>query len=558
MVALRDPEYVMNLARMGSGFPNRLSFMRSLLRRLHRENWRFERTRFDLDEQGYGISIYAAIGPDRTYSLIGFSHYLDPDMRTDRVIATQWDATFSLFDGVPTEEDIERLRHHVPKQEAGRFRPSDLCLARANKSLRLFDHVVARLSEGCQPDLDIITSVGYLMRTTAVYSNGKFGCGGRERTASRPEAVGAFQLEMLTVFLVRWFTIDLVEHVARVRGGNAAVSLDPEISRFLGIGNSTGLGMAPFMVRYPILINNWVMVREEALSRVRGLNNASPDTIAQFEANLIKVRQHVDEWNVDDDIQTARIERLRLDLAELQDAVSGGLLSGDAPWDHLYRFAEDNLSVEMQELAVSMILEPHGETVDGLCDCMYAEVYPKLDATMTVGALRCLVKRHYGWALDIDFREPSAQQNFWYYSEEKLEPRFSDRYEVPGAEMEMPLAVGRDVNRMMAVLDDAAVDDHTLVAEFVMKHPEYRHVIRRVQTVARYPYGEIYDNLVAADVRPIDMLRFKLAFFGAAKFDPRSDRWTRITMYQGAPMPHELGDVSCENWTFPVMPSIGD
>ena len=35
--------------------------------------------------------------------------------------------------------------------------------------------------------------------------------------------------------------------------------------------------------------------------------------------------------------------------------------------------------------------------------------------------------------------------NGWYYSEEKLEPRFGDRYADPGAEQEMPLAVGRDV-----------------------------------------------------------------------------------------------------------------
>ena len=39
---------------------------------------------------------------------------------------------------------------------------------------------------------------------------------------------------------------------------------------------------------------------------------------------------------------------------------------------------------------------------------------------------------------------------------------------------------------------------------------------------------------------PIDMLRLKLSFFGAVKFDPRSDKWLRINMYQGAPLSHEL------------------
>ena len=41
-------------------------------------------------------------------------------------------------------------------------------------------------------------------------------------------------------------------------------------------------------------------------------------------------------------------------------------------------------------------------------------------------------------------------------------------------------------------------------------------------------------------MRPIDLLRFKLAFFGASRFDPRSDRWLRICLFQGAPFPDEM------------------
>ena len=63
--------------------------------------------------------------------------------------------------------------------------------------------------------------------------------------------------------------------------------------------------------------------------------------------------------------------------------------------------------------------------------------------------------------------------------------------------------------------------------------------MRRVQVMARHPYGEIRDNLVDASMRPIDMLRCKLSFFGCTRFDPRSDRWLRITMFQGAPFPSD-------------------
>ena len=78
------------------------------------------------------------------------------------------------------------------------------------------------------------------------------------------------------------------------------------------------------------------------------------------------------------------------------------------------------------------------------------------------------------------------------------------------------------------------------VAAFLLRHPEHRHIVRRAQIASRFPYAEIRDNTISAALLPIDLLRCKLSFFGATHFDPRSDRWVRINMFQGAPFPHEL------------------
>ena len=59
-------------------------------------------------------------------------------------------------------DDIERLKNEVPKQEVGRLSFKELTLSRANKSVRVFNHVVDSLSEGKQPDLDLLSKVGYL------------------------------------------------------------------------------------------------------------------------------------------------------------------------------------------------------------------------------------------------------------------------------------------------------------------------------------------------------------------------------------------------------------
>ncbi len=413
---LRPPGEVMRLACMGASFPTRLSFLRRLIRRMQRERWQIERTRFELDDAGYGWALYVVTTPERCYSLVCFSHYLAPERRTDRVIAEAWDATFTLFDGVPTDLDIARLAEQTPKQEAGRFQASDLVISRANKSLRLFGRVVDCLALGGQPDRHAIDAVGYLMRTTAVYANGKFGLADRTRYADRPELAPPYQAEMLTVYLIRGFTFDLVEHVARRRDPDRAVPLDRRLKRHLGIGNATGLGMAPFLVSHPKLIHNWFHARETALAKVRSLGVATPDRLARFRALLARADRHVADWKVDNAQQTARIAALRHDLRTLAEWTAEGsqIVAGSAPWDALYRRAAGALSIEGQELLVSLLLEPYPDLIDELGEALQVDHEEPFDPTMTVAEMAAMVDDHYGWALAVDFGDPRQSHYFWY------------------------------------------------------------------------------------------------------------------------------------------------
>jgi len=161
-----------------------------------------------------------------------------------------------------------------------------------------------------------------------------------------------------------------------------------------------------------------------------------------------------------------------------------------------------------------------------------------IDGSMPVAGLREIIETHCQWALNVDYEQPGNCARFWYTSAEKLEPRVGERFTEPGAEYELPLAIGRDLQKLYAELQ--AWQGGATVAEFLLAHPAHRHTARRVQNLRALPYAEIQDNLIAADMLPIDILRCKLSFFGATRFDPRSDRWVRICMYQDAPFPHEL------------------
>jgi hypothetical protein len=544
----------MRLARLGSFHQSRLSFMRILTRRMAREGWRFEQTAFDIDDKGVGHAVYTAHTPDRAYSLIAYAHDLPPEQRSDRVIAEAWDATFTLFDGIPTAQDITRLSQNIPLQEAGRVTGSELSVSRANRSVRLWEHVVSSLSQGAQPSAEQIDAVGYLMRTTAVYGSGKLGAADREMIAERPEFRAPFQVEMLSVYLTRWFVTDLVQHMADRRAksaGKTAAKLDPALARSMGIGNSTGLGMAPFLLNHPVLFNNWVAAREKALQVVRNLPQAAEDQIALFRDLVARSSQTIATWQSEHPLQIEKLGALRADVQKLEGYLATVDLTEGRPWDALYLWAEEALSLEGQEWVASLILEPHGALIDDLSLDMAADNTAtfRIAGAMSIQDLRALLQSIYAWALDTDWAAPNNKARAWYVSEEKLEPRLGERFEEPIEEYEQPLAPGRDAAMLFRALSHWP--DDAQVADFLLRHPEHRHVLRRVQIVGRAPYAEIRDNTISDQVMPIDMLRCKLAFFGATKFDPRSDRWVRICMYGNAPLPLELTAANADFWVYP-------
>jgi len=536
-VPLREPRAVMKLDRMGSMFPTRMSFMRTLLRQLSKKRALINRAVWEIDEDGFGHAVYTINIDDRMYSLVAFTNYLNPEDRTDRVIAEAWDSSYVLYDGVPEIGDIVRLNETVPRQELGRFTINELVLSRANKSLRLFSHVVEALKKGNQPDKKMVKDIGYLMRTTAVYGNGKFGIADRNKLIDRDILSGPFMAEMLTVWLIRGFTHDLVEHL----GGS---KLDRNIKSYLGVGNATGLGMAPFLVSHPELLSNWMMARETGLTRVRALQSLTQRQLLRITQLADRVVIHLDEWQVTDEQYQRRIKSLRIEWKKVYENLEF-LVAEDQPIHSLVKFSEQ-FSLDCQELVVAFVLEPFGDLIDGLTCCMTSGEPMPLNPKMSIKELEVLIEERFGWAIEFDFNLRSETAQFWYVSEEKLEPRLGLRYEEQGGELESPL----DIARQVKLLRSDLTDNFANVGEFLRKFPAHRSVLRRIQIMDSYPYSEIQDNMISENCRPIDMLRCKLAYFGAAKFDPKSDRWVRVTLAQGAPLFNELD--GRDDWWLPV------
>ena len=549
-IKFRDPNEIMKLSRLGSFHQSKLSFLRSFIREF--KDWDYKRNLFDLDEKGHGTAIYSFSKNHRTYSLVCFAQHINPDERSDRVIATKWDAAFVLHDGVPTKEDIKRLKENVPKQEVGRVSCKELTLSRANKSIRAFDHVVDSLCDGKQPDKKLLNKVGYLYRTTAVYGSGKFGLADRFRIKDRKEIYGPFRLEMMLVYLVRQFTFDQVNHIAKSRNPKKAIDLDSNIARNLGIGNSTGLGMAPFIVNHPTLLHNWIYCREKALKEIRSLEKIDNNELNLFKDCLIRSKVSINSWVTDSKYQNNKINSLKNGLIKFDNFLKNECsVKEKYLWNKIYTWAEKNLEDECLEYIVSMMMEPYGDIIDPLINNMSSEEeeYFTIPANKKVSDLKKILENNYKSIIKIDFNAKDSNFNFWFISKNKEEPRVASRYEEDGAELEQPLAIARDIKKLYEKI--IKEKQTNTIAEFLLKNDEVRHVVRRAFIVNQFPYSEIQDNTIGASLVPIDMLRLKLSFFGAVKFDPRSDKWLRINMYQGAPLSHEM-KTSNDTWVYNV------
>jgi hypothetical protein len=545
---------IMTLDKMGSRYPSRLSFSRSMLRRLLFDNWKISKSKFDLDDNGYGTAVYEITINQNIYSLVCFSQHLDNADRSDRVIAEKWDTAYSLINGKLDDQELDRLKKNVPLQESGRNSSKELILSRANKSVRLFEYVADCLSNGLQPDINEINKVGYLLRTTAVYGSGKFGLSDFVNTKEVTDFNQPFRAEMLSVYIIREFSVELVEHVAKKQNPSKAVKLEDKIKQHLGIGNSTGLGMAPFIIKHPKLINKWMNQYTESLNKIIN-KNLDSEKLSSYIQLLEKALLYLKEVTTFDEYQitknTKTVEDLKLYIKHIKNIKNSTF--NNLTWMDLLKFTTSNCNYDTQEIARVQLLELYPEISEKLAEDMSDVEEMKINESQTLRELNSLIEKDYQWALEVDFSKKDNDYLFWYISAAKLEPRLGERYNEEGSELEQHLGVAKMVQKLHSKIQKENFD--LSVAEYLVLNPEFRGIIRRIQSLEQYPFAEVQDNILSKETIPINMLRFKLSFFGANRYDPKSDRWLRVSFFSGAPFLSNLNEQNVDSWGFATMSS---
>ena len=308
--------------------------------------------------------------------------------------------------------------------------------------------------------------------------------------------------------------------------------------------------MAPFIVNHPTLLNNWIMSREIALKEIREIKKVNENEIKIFNNSLKNSIKNITTWNTDSEYQLKKINSLLNNIQKFLIFIEKEFnFEIDYPFNEIYLWLEQNTCEECIEYVVSLMLEPFDRIVKPLISKMSSDEdqYFTIPTYRTVEDLRNIIEKRYPDILKINFEKKENNKNFWFISKNKEEPRYADRFEENGSELEQPLAIARDIKKLYEVL---LVSKNSLtIDKFLIENSDLRHVVRRAFIIEKFPYSEIQDNTIGEEVIPIDMLRLKLSFFGALKFDPRSDKWLRICMFQGAPLPIDLKNFD-QQWVY--------
>ena len=556
---LRPAHEVLSGTDMNGAWATRHSFARTFLRRAAARKWSVTRTRLEFDAEGCGTAVYTVDAEGRKLSFIAFSRTLDESERTDRVIADAWDVTAALIEGDLKAEREADLRRNVPVQERGRVDPDTIILTRANRSARFFDYVSDCLAAGDQPDVDFIGPSPYLIRSTAFYGNGKFGLKEfADFPTDHPLAV-PYRSQMLTAWLLRELSMDMVEHVARekaVQRGTKAASLNTEWSKYLGLGNATGLGMVPFVINHPGYLDAWCRLREVPLAAGLG-QDYRPDhpDLARVAELLRKADRYLAEKHALETAPFLPAEAIRPQLQQLLADLQTYRSTGSEPARVLDRLHEvaTALSPEARGLFASIVVELRSDFDDAAEALLTVPDTTWTDTTMRCWELKQLLDRNYGWVRAYDFSDPERASYYWFSSEANEEPRRAPRAGRRPGTVEHCTDIARRISALTQDLESFPA--HSSITEFLLAYPVHRFATARVQQTRPYYYGELRDNLIDAEFLPLSTQRFQLATYGMNNFSPQSTDWLRVTLFSGAPRAVDItNSTDADDWLFPTAP----
>jgi hypothetical protein len=554
----RAPEVLLSPARLAVLQSSRLSATRLLMAKLIRERWRIELVSWQIDEQARGTALYRIQSPAMPFDFIVHSFEPKKEGRMGRIIGRAWDMMAALVEGPVSEEDVRITGEEIHKLYAGRATPGTLIWCRSNRSGRAFDHTVDSLAAGRQPDIAVLADACYLMRNTGLDGNGTFGTRSFRALEDTHPLRRPLDAQMLCAYMMRVFSVDLVEHLARCKSPGAA-RLAPEIQSFLGVGNGSALGLNLFVNNHPKLVHRWLSAREQAIVAAKRLAVGKGDArVARLLGLLDKAAVFRREDRMEYErftasaVIAAELDKVKAAMQEVYDTGRVGGRTAQYPLAAVADSIEGRVHEEACETYLGLLTELVPELCDRLAENLAVDEEYVTEPDMSIGRLRDIVRGEYDWTFGMELDSEASQRYVWYKSATAEEPRRG-----PRAESGAVFNLGLDLPRLIRSLDReiAARPPSMTVARLLLERPELRFIVSRVQTLSGLGYHSPHMNMMGEDLVPSDITRLvNICIHGLDKTRDYMHRSLRGVIYQGAPTPKQIAAGADPYWYWPREP----
>jgi hypothetical protein len=550
---LFDPDVVMDPRNLSAMQPNRLSASRSFLTKMIREKWRVEREVFELDRRGVGQARYVVTTPEGSITFLAFLREPSDKNRTGRIIGTSWDMIGALLDGIATPEQVRSTEEELPRLYEGRATNNTLVWFRSNQSLRLFRSVRESLARGEQPDTKELRRVGYVMRNTGLDGNGTFGSIPFAAIPAGHPLKTSYHAQMLSAYLMRELSVDVVEELARLDAPETAVRLDPSIRRLIGVGNGSALGLVMFFYNRPVLVNAYITAYLEVVEHVitnPELGSARDlDLLEQLLNRTIRYRAFLPtsyRFFTSNMEIAADLRRIR---AKVRAAQRGEVApcEGETVLGAIHREATAQVSKDALHSFNALLMELAPEYCEQMSD-RYLDFDERLDLdpTTSFGELAEVITSRYAWALRLPLNADEFRDRVWYQARAAEEPRSGPREEVPEAR-ELVQNYPVQIRALLAAIEGG--DPGTAIGELLARRPELEYITRLVLSLQDKPYAMAHADPHDTDFVPVWVIRFMNAFVhGLDRTEDHLGRDVRGIIFEAAPYRDELASTDPSSW----------
>lgn len=550
-----DPHTLMDPRNLGAMQPTRLSASRSFMAKMIRENWKIEREVFELDARGNGQLRYAVTTPEGSLTFVAFLQEPHNKNRTGRIIGTSWDMVGALLDGVATSEQVRATREEIPRLYEGRATPNTLVWFRSNQSLRIFREARTALAEGRQPDAKELHRVGYLMRNTGLDGNGTFGTIPFAAIPDTHPLAVSYHAQMLSAYLMRELSVDVVEELARLDSPATAVKLDRDIKRLLGVGNGSALGLAMLFYNRPVLVNSYISAYLDVLDHI--LNDPSSSTsekLAELESHLNRTIRYRSFLGTSYRFFTSNME-IVADLRRIRAQVRAGMrgdistTNGRTILGEIHCEIETKVSKEALHSFSALLIELDPDYCDDVAQSRLAfDELLDLPPQTTLQEVRGAIARAFRWALELPLNDEENRDRVWYQSRAAEEPRSGPREEVPDAH-ELIQSYPDQVRELVAAIDEVDDASTATVGALIAKRPDLEYIARLVVALADKPYATAHVDPHDTDFVPVWVIRFVNSFIhGLDRTEDHMGRDVRGLIFEGAPYRDEIVDADASTW----------